>query len=478
MPGRLAFLITAYFLQGSFVYSQNDSSVQLQQLPSKYVVTIFSKANSLEQKFDKKSGKALQQLQKLEAKMKRKLKKVDSTAVNNVFANADTKYKELAQKIQNTKLKQYIPRLDSLSTSLKFLENNPALLSKVKEGKEKLQDALSKMKGLEGQLHKAEELKKFLKERKQFLKDQLSRFGFARDLKRLNKQVYYYAQQVNEYKEVLNNPKKIEKKVLELLSKTKAWKEFFARNSVLASLFRLPGDSNDPAAQPNLAGLQTRAQVNNLIQQQLAAGGPNAQQQFRQNLQDAQTQLSSLKDKILKTGGSNSADEIPEGFKPNNQKSKGFFQRLELGTNVQTQKASDYFPVTSDIGLSLGYKLNDRSVIGIGTSYKVGWGRGWNDINITQQGVGLRTFIDWKIKGSFWISGGYEQNYNTGFSNLSQLQNISNWRQSGLIGLSKVISLKSKLFKKTSVKLLWDFLSYRQVPRVQPIVFRIGYSLN
>ncbi|MBK9381709.1 MAG: hypothetical protein IPN39_10305 [Chitinophagaceae bacterium] len=60
--------------------------------------------------------------------------------------------------------------------------------------------------------------------------------------------------------------------------------------------------------------------------------------------------------------------------------------------------------------------------------------------------------------------------------NFNVLQNYSSWQQSGLIGISKTVPVKSKFFKKTSLKLLWDFLSYQQVPRTQPVIFRIGYN--
>ncbi|MBL7731278.1 MAG: hypothetical protein JNM88_08880, partial [Chitinophagaceae bacterium] len=145
--------------------------------------------------------------------------------------------------------------------------------------------------------------------------------------------------------------------------------------------------------------------------------------------------------------------------------------------NVQSQKATAYFPVTSDLGLSVGYKLNDKSVIGVGASYKLGWGSGWNNIRISHQGMGIRSFVDWKLKGSFWMSGGYERNYRAGLTGFSGLADKSNWQQSGLLGISKVVSVKSKFFKKTKVQLLWDFLSYEQVPRTQAVVFRLGYGL-
>ncbi|MBK9570510.1 MAG: hypothetical protein IPO53_11780 [Chitinophagaceae bacterium] len=102
--------------------AQENTITPLQQLPSKYLDKVSSKAASLENKLDKKTMKALQQMAKQEAMMKRKLQKIDSIAANNVFADVDKKYKELEQRLQDNPLKQYIPRLDTLSTLLKFLQ--------------------------------------------------------------------------------------------------------------------------------------------------------------------------------------------------------------------------------------------------------------------------------------------------------------------------------------------------------------------
>jgi len=175
-------------------------------------------------------------------------------------------------------------------------------------------------------------------------------------------------------------------------------------------------------------------------------------------------------------GNSNEID-IPN-FKPNEQKTKPFLKRMEYGANIQSQKARSYFPVTSDIGISMGYKLNDKSIIGVGASYKMGWGQNIKHINITSQGAGARSFLDVKLKKSIWFSGGFEMNYRTNITSIDQLKDASAWQQSGLVGLSKKFNVKTKFFKNTNLKLLWDFLSYRQVPRTQPIVFRVGYSIK
>jgi hypothetical protein len=64
----------------------------------------------------------------------------------------------------------------------------------------------------------------------------------------------------------------------------------------------------------------------------------------------------------------------------------------------------------------------------------------------------------------------------TPFSSFKDIQQLTGWTQSGLVGVTKTISLKSKYLKKTQVQLLWDFLSYSQVPQQPPVIFRVGYG--
>ena len=317
----LRYLVILIIAFGSYlpIYGQDSTSAILPKIPAKYADKVSARVQDLGQKLDGKSTKALRQLQQQEKKIQQKLSKIDSLATANIFTGANEKYQQLTEKLKSPgKLTKYTPRLDSMVSLLNLLQQHPQLISQAADVKEKVKAAISKVDVFKSQLQKAEDIKKFLKERKQFLKEQLSKFGFAKELKKLNKQVYYYSQQVNEYKEILKDPKKIEKKALELLSKTKLFRDFMKQNSMLAGLFRMPG--NEPGSVASLAGLQTRVQVNNLIQTQISAGGPNAQQQFQQNLQAAQSQLSQLKDKVMQFGGSSSEDIMPEGFKPNNQK--------------------------------------------------------------------------------------------------------------------------------------------------------------
>jgi hypothetical protein len=469
-----------------------DSPSSLDKLinfPSRFTDRINKKSEQLEEKLMHQTEKYLQRLARKEEKLRKKLAKTDSTAAKQLFEGSAEQYAKLVEKMKNkTSVEgrasgQYMPYVDSLKTSLSFLQKNSDLLSS--DQAKKITGSLDQMKQAQGKLQQAEEVKAFIRQRKQQIKETLSRYtnlpnSITKSYQDFNKELYYYSQQVQEYKDMLNDPDKLMQKGLALLNKLPAFQSFMQQHSELASLFSVPAGYGNAQS---LAGLQTRSQVQQLMQNQFASAGPNANQMMQQNLQAAQAQLNQLKDKISKLGNGGADMDMPD-FKPNNQRTKSFWNRLEYGTNLQTQRSNYFFPTTSDVGLSVGYKLSDKSIIGIGGSYKVGWGKDIQHIAVSSQGAGLRSFLDVKLKGSFFASGGYEYNYQPLTLNGSlppppgggQGEVGEVWQNSGLVGVSKIISLKSKTFKKTKVQLLWDFLSYQQIPRTQAIKFRVGYS--
>lgn len=470
-------LFLIIFIILSFLLNAQDSSKIGQALAfsDKLFGVLNKKATSLESKIDKQTDKYLVRLQKRELKMRKKLMRKDSTLAHILFDDVSTKYNALTNKAEQVSSQgaSYSGRLDSLSTTLNFLKQSKNISSENSQ----IQPLLKRYKELQNSLNQADRVKAFIIQRKQMLKDQFQKLGMVKQIKAYEKQVFYYRQQIAEYKEQLNDPEKIGEKLLALAQKLPAFKDFFAHHSILGSLFALPGSSGSmPTA--SLSGLQTRAMINQSIINRFG-NGVNVTQSMQQNIQSAQSQLNALKNQVGALSGgmvSNGSDKDLPDFKPNTQKTKSFFKRLEFGTNLQSQKSQSYFPVTTDIGLSLGYKINDKSIIGIGAAYKLGLGTGWNNIRLSHQGVGLRSYLDYQLKGSFFISGGYEQNYRSVINTIRQLHDYSAWQSSGLVGLSKRYKATKKL--KGEIKVLWDFLSYQQIPRTQPIVFRIGYSFK
>lgn len=460
-------------LTGTLLCAQ-DSIPVLPSLSS-FVQQSEKKARSFEERIYKQSEKYLKQLQKQEMRMKRQLQRKDSLAAVQIFGDLNTRYNDLHQQLQKRvsgldRLKEYIPAVDTLKTALSFLNNASTTALKDRPELARLNDALTAVNGLDARLAQADRLRQFMKERKQILKEQLERFGMAKELARYNKQVFYYSQQIKEYKSLLKDPQKREQKALELITKIPAFQQFFREHSELAALFPVPANYGTAQA---LQGLQTSTSVQAIIQQQLQAGGPNAQVMMQQGMQQAQNEINKLKEKINQLGGMGSKADIPD-FKPNSQKTKAFWSRVEFGTNIQNIRSNYFLPTTSDLGLSLGYRINDKSSIGIGASYKLGWGKSIRHITLTHEGIGLRSYLDWKLKGSFYISGGYENNYRQRFDNLSQLKRINYWQQSSLLGISKKYAIGKKW--KGDFKLLYDFMYKQHTPETQSVLFRFGYG--
>jgi hypothetical protein len=474
-------LITIFMFFGDLKITAQDSTIindKISSCPDKIFKRINAKTEATNKKLLSQSNKYLNRMAREEQKLRRKLSRIDSAAAERIFGDAANQYSLLQQKIKNASgivsnlPKKYLPHLDSLQTALQFLDKTKGLLQNNPQTDMLLKKALGNMDLLQEKFSQVDNIKQYMKQRRTFLKDQLGAYGLTKDLKKLQKQVYYYQVQVEEYKQAFNNPSLIEARVLAMLRKTTLFKNFFREHSQLAGLFRLPETSQgNPIA--GFIGLQTRESVEQQLLQRFGSL-PDVQQMAMHQINEGQSQLNQLKSKAGKLSSANADAEMPD-FKPNNQKTKSFIKRLEVGTNLQTVKSNNFFPSTSDVALSLGYKLNDKSTIGIGSSYKMGWGKDIRHISISHQGIGLRSFLDVKIKGSFWLSGGAEMNYRSQFSNFEILNDYTPWQKSALLGLSKKYRVSNKL--KGNMQLMYDFIYKQQVPRTQPLVFRIGYIL-
>ncbi len=465
-------------------YGQIDSTaMMLAKFPNRIFAKINSKASSLDDALTKQTEKYLQRLARKEKKIQNRLYKLDSNAAKNLFNGTQAKYAALENSMTNTVSTngspltgEYLPYVDSLKSSISFAQKNPALLNVSPKVQAQINASLAQFNQLQNNFTNADQVKAYIQQRKQAFKDQLQQYmqnsAMKKYLDQYNQDCYYFSEQIREYKEALNDPDLMLQKALVILNKIPAFTHFIQQNGQLAGLFGIPSDYGSAEG---LVGLQTRDQVQQLMNGQISEGGAGGMAAFQSNLETAHDQLDQFKDKLAKLGGGSGDIDMPD-FKPNNQKTKSLMQRLEIGVNLQTTRANGYFPSETAIGISLGYLVSNKITAGIGGSYIAGWGSGINHIRFSNQGAGVRLFADLKIGKTLYISGGFEENYVTPFTSLAQLQTSSMWQRSGLIGLSKMVSLPGKVVKKTKVSILWDFLSFSQVPPSQSFVFRVGYT--
>ncbi len=464
------------------VYGQDNSPVL--RTDAKYFRQIEKKVETYNSRLTAKTEKTLVRLSRWEARIQKALQKASPETGQRLFGRGQLTFGRLLQQFREGEIRvknyqnSYDGYLDSLATTTKFL----------REGKEKLSEEITLsskgvqqgMDSLDKNLAQTGYIKSFIRERKRLLVAETLKYaGHSRALKKMDRESYYYVETLRNYKELFSNESRREELVKKTLNRIPAFQKFMRENSVLSSLFAVPGNGATNNSMATLAGLQTRASVQNIIQNRMAAGGLNAAAQLQQNLAEAQSKLTEIKDKLLKGGhiGADGDVEMPDpmaiGFKPNSQRSKTLWQRLEYRFDVQFSKSSSYLPSTTDIGAGVGYRLNDRSVAGMGISYKLGMGS-IEHIRLSSEGVGFRSFIDWRVKGRWYASGGYELNYMSAFKSIADLKDAA-WQRSGLIGISRQYSAGRKM--KGEVKVLWDFLYRQHVPQSAPVVFRVGYKL-
>jgi hypothetical protein len=480
-------LAAALCLALAVTHAQSSDSTldKISNFPSKLLSRISGQSTSLNQQLTRQTEKYLQKMARKEARLKAELYKTDSAKAAALYPNDPqqqyaaliAKFRQDSSRVFSSMGPEYLPHVDSLNGMLGFLSKNPSLLKGGIPEQAQAQAALAQVQQLQAKLQQADVIKQFIQGREAQIQQYLSGSanlpsGISNTLQGYNKEAYYYAEQVREYRQMLNDPDKMMQTALGLVEKLPAFNSFMKQNSFLAGVFTVPGGYDNPNGP---VGFQTRDQVMGMIQSQVSQGGGGGMASLQNSLNTAQQDINNLHNKLSSLGGGSGDMNMPN-FKPNDQHTKTFFQRLEYGTYFQTTPATTWYPSYSDLGLTLSYKLGHQNLIGVGASYKLGWGQPIQHIALSSQGVGLRSFVDINLKKSFSLTGGYELNYLTPFSSFKDIRLLSRWTPSGLIGVTKTVSMKSAVFKKTQLSLLWDFLSYSQIPRTSPVLFRVGYS--
>jgi hypothetical protein len=475
-----------YFKVG-YGQSVDSTTTKVLNYPSRLFGKLQAKLSGLNNQLASQTQKALQKMASQEARMQQKMMATDSTGAKQLFAGSANQYAALIQKMKSDTGRlhqspsgQYQPYVDSLQGELSFLKKNPQLLNANTNG---LQGSISQLQTAQAKLQVASQAQTFMQQRRaqisQYIAQHASLQGMmSKYTASMGKSAYYYSQQVSQYKDMLNSPDRLEQKALSMVSGLSAYQSFMKSNSQLSGLFKLPGGDGTGAAAQAIPGLQTHSQISQQVQGQItnaASGGGDGMGAIQSKLQAGQSELDGYKAKLGLLGGGNTAAAAPD-FRPNDQKTKSLWHRLEYGVNFQTTHSTYYYPTTTDLGVTLGYRLGHSNIVGVGASYKMGWGSDFQHIAISGQGVGLRSFLQVAIKSGLSATGGFEYNYTVPFTSYQQLRQLQYWTKSGLIGLSKTVSMKSSVFKKAQLQLLWDFLSYQQIPQTQPIIFRIGYT--
>jgi hypothetical protein len=476
-------IATVLLLILSIITSSAQDSTLNKLLSVKKLESIESKATSYNSKIDKQTEKYLKKIERQEKKLEKKIARLDSSAAKQLFDDLTLQYDGLKKKLtdkttrfKNSKVVQRFGGLDSTNNYLQFIKDNE-LFKNVKNVSEKVNSTLDQYKELKEKLALTKDISAFMQQRKELLKQTLDKFKLGKHLKKYNKAVYYYSEQIKSYKEIFRRPEKIEQKILEHLRKLPAFNDFVARNN-LTQLFPNANLNNISSVTANLgsatsySGLQSRTSVQQAIIQNVFNNTPNSavdiQSQFNQSMNTYNQFKVDFENQ--KSGG---AIKKNQGFRPNSQKTKSFKERISFSYDIQFQRKSNVLPNASNVAVNLNYKANDFMNSGIGMAFKIGFGESIQKIKFTTESIGLRSFIEYKTIHSLYVRVGAEYSYNIARVLIPNVLERENWDKSALLGLSKKVNFKSK---SASVQLMYDFLYKQNIPFSNPLIYRISYN--
>lgn len=394
-----------------------------------------------------------------------KLKSIDKLAAKDLSMQLDAySTKSLLLTINQLPQKfhgEYLPYLDSAFGIMSFLKSKSPNLKGITEN-------LDAIKELQHQISAAQEIQQHLQQKlsviDQFVKANQQKLSkLEARLNKMHSNIAEYSGKIRSVKEVFRDPSKLQEQALAILSTNSQFSSFMQKNSFLSGLF--PGNAT-PANTDASIGLFSRAslteEISKKIQSSVAETGPV-------------TSKMTVSENVGNSGLSEILNSLP-GNKQNIPTERTVERKYNFHFTLQTTRANSIYPSMADFALTAGYNIKKKFSIGGGISYKMGMGTGINDIRISSQGVGFRSYADYKWKKALFVTTGFEMNYIEPFSEVRNLTAIDKWTTSGLIGITKSIDFKSHFIKGMRLQLFWDFLAQGRNVQTQPILFRIGYS--
>jgi hypothetical protein len=444
-------------------------------LAVKYLHSVSNKLERQSAAIDRATQKLLLKITRLNKRQKNKLPDSIAALLHiNETAFVLQPVQQATDGVRRYSAESYNPYLDTLTTVTAFLK-------KILPGNASLQgtDAgvyLRQLQSLQAQYTRVQAIETaFNTYRKQL---QQLPGNCIKALKKpflgISKEYYYYNAHLTEYKTLLAQPEKIEERLLAVVRELPAFKEFIKNNSALAGLFQLPD-----APQAGINGLQTRSAMEALLKEKLSFTNADGRGMVAAQLEAAKTKLDELKNKLP---GEDAAGVLPD-FKPKEIKTKSFLQRTELGINLKFAKSSAFLPSSSELMLQAGYKVSDKVSFGAGFTHRLGWPQNSNHISFAHLGTGISSYFKMKLKGNFYMSGGWEENHFTGIKKPGDITKQEGWKSSALLGLGKKINIgKSPLGNKwgrgrplsNSITVLYDFLYQQHNPVTEAVKLRLG----
>jgi len=217
-------LAAALCLAVTVAHAQSADSVadKIANFPTRFFNKISGKTADLQQQLNRQTANYLRRMARQEEKLKARLYKQDSVKAAALYPrDPQQQYAVMLQKFQQDSARvftsmgpEYLPRVDSLQGALGFLTKNPSLVNANPALQAKMQNALAQLQQLQAKFQAADAIKQYIQNRKAQIQQYLSSYtnlpsGVTNAFQGYKKQIFYYGDQIREYRSELNDPDKM-----------------------------------------------------------------------------------------------------------------------------------------------------------------------------------------------------------------------------------------------------------------------------
>lgn len=430
-------------------------SIELADQGERYVESNFHALSRYQQRMARVQQRLLARLARKERRMLVRLKRTDSLAYQRLSHSLSfDSLKRLSRPDSVTLLARTNGRVNNSIDSLKkvqaFLQQKAGALPFSTDAGQ----FAGKLDGLNQQLSYQQYLSDQINQRSNALKSLTSGLkDKVPGITGIEKDVFYAKSKIKAWKEVADEPSKLEERALEYLQGTDGFENAFTAKNSDATGAGSSVQAGLNADQLEALGFQTKRQLQQHLQQQFGNQLSGVQQQLAGQVEQYTKPLKEASSLAKETKQSlrGLKNTQKPSFKINLERGKPFWQRLEKGYALQTLRATGDRPALLDISAQVAFRHTPSLSYGLGMIGSFGLGRDWSHIRFTFEGVGGRAFAQWQWKFGFGAYAGYERLYKKASfgNNESQLftpstHNTAAYSESLLAGIQKSYHINSK----------------------------------
>ncbi|WP_293299884.1 hypothetical protein [Pedobacter sp. UBA4863] len=437
----------------------------------KYLDVNIRAREKLNKRVAKQQEKLLKKLKRKEEKYLAKLKRKDSVSYVR-YQQQPLTYDSIAKlnrKDSAGTLNKYTKRgrsgIDSLKGVKKFLQDKAHLQGSSHQNELTAYD--NKLSQLKAQEDKQTAINQLIQQRTTNLKNANKgsniKVGGLTDIQKL---VFYAKGKMGAFEQISNEPSKGEEKALEFLQGQEGFDSYLKGGNGMASL------TGKSSTELDNIGIQTKQQIEGQLKERFGGNLSGIGQTMSGQIKDFDKHtkgITDVKNKIKHAKQAkqsfNKAGNIqkPE-FKTNPMRSLPFSKRIEKQFNYQTTRPTiDGMPAILQISAMAGFRHTASLTYGLALTTGIGLGQNWSTVKFSFEGIGFRTYAEWKWQYGFGAYAGYERMYKraafTGSETASETtitnkHNNSTYNESLMLGITKTYRINEDW--NGGVQLLYD----------------------